>query len=167
MSTLDDIRNGMTRAWDALADGWREFTARAGDALTRFSPVLRDPVVETRDEHVLAAGNRWGVMAAEIRVGDDNVEVSLEAPGMEPDDFAIDVHEDILVVRGEKHVEKERTHGRYHVMERAYGRFERALQLPLAVDEDQATARYERGVLHISLPRAARTRTRRISVRTN
>ncbi len=68
-------------------------------------------------------------------------------------------------MRGEKKVQRERTRGEYHVMERAYGRFERALRLPAAVDETGAQASYKRGVLRISVPRSRPAPTsRRIEV---
>ncbi|MEQ8234092.1 MAG: Hsp20/alpha crystallin family protein [Gammaproteobacteria bacterium] len=164
MSTLQDLKHGLSRAWDGIAEGWRDFTARAGDALTRFNPVHRaSGGDEARARHV-AAGSRWGVLAAEVKVDDDSVEVTLECPGMDEDDFTIDVLDDVLVVRGEKHIEQERTQGRFHVMERAYGSFERALRLPVAVDESGGRASYRRGVLHVHLPRAVHTRVRKIPV---
>ena len=32
MSTFDDLKQGLSRAWQGVAEGWHEFTARAGDA---------------------------------------------------------------------------------------------------------------------------------------
>jgi HSP20 family molecular chaperone IbpA len=64
----------------------------------------------------------------------------IEVPGMESDDFDIQVVDDVLVVRGEQPVEREGTQGRYHVTEQAYATFERAVQLPAAVDEERARA---------------------------
>ncbi|MGR8919190.1 MAG: Hsp20/alpha crystallin family protein [Gammaproteobacteria bacterium] len=165
MSTVDDLKHGLSRVWDSIAEGWREFTARAGDALTRFNPVRRGDEGDATDLALLRAGNRWGVLAADVRVHDDAVEVSLEVPGMEPDDFVIDVHQGVLAVRGERRFESSRREGRFHVMERAYGHFERALELPVEVDDDNASASYRHGVLTVTLPRSARTRARRIAVR--
>lgn len=165
MSTLEDLKSGLARAWEGVTEGWREFTSRAGDALTRFNPIHHTGDARNSANAVSQAGSRWGVLAAELHVGEDEVEVSLECPGMAEDDFSIDVVGDVLVVRGEKHVESTRNSGRYHIMERAYGRFERALRLPAEVDEHEAQASYQRGVLRIRLPRAAHTRARRIPVR--
>lgn len=49
-------------------------------------------------------------------------------------------------------------------MECAYGRFERALPLPVPVDEAGARARYKRGVLHVSLPKSRAAVRRRVEV---
>lgn len=165
MSSIEDIKRGLSRAWDSLADGWRELTQRAGEAITRFNPIHRSDEQDLGQRQLLAASCRWGVLPAEVRLDGEAVEVSLEVPGMNADDFHIDVVDDLLVIRGEKHIQRRAERGQYHVLERAYGSFERAIALPVAVDENQASARYERGVLHLTLPRAAHTRTRRIPVR--
>jgi len=69
-------------------------------------------------------------------------------------------------VRGEKRVQKDQREGRYHVMECAYGSFERAVPLPVDVDGNNATAQYRRGVLTVTLPKHERARARRIEVNT-
>jgi HSP20 family protein len=105
------------------------------------------------------------VVAAQLVLGDNDVAITLEVPGMEAGDFDIEIADDVLVVRGEKKFQREHQHGQYHVMERAYGRFERALRLPVSVSEDGAAASYKRGVLRISVPRSTPVaRTRRIEV---
>ena len=164
MSTLNQLKNGLSRAWDNVTEGWRELVERAGDALTRFHPRSEGRGLQTREDQIAQRGSRWGLLAAEVRIDDQEVEVCLEAPGMESEDFEIQVIEDTLVVRGEKKVERERREGRYHVTERAYGAFERAVALPVPVDPDGARARYRRGVLQVSLPRLSEARPRRIEV---
>jgi HSP20 family protein len=100
-------------------------------------------------------GSGWGVLAAEVYDNDDSIAVRLEVPGMNREDFELQVLENILVVRGEKQARRERTEGQYRISECAYGRFERAIPLPAAVDAGKASASYRRGVLHVELPRLA------------
>lgn len=165
MSSLEHLRGGLSRAWESVTEGWREFVDRAGNALTRFHPAHSGGEVETAEDRMARQGSRWGVVAAEVALGDDEVVVSMELPGMEAGDFDIQIVDDVLVVRGEKKFQREHQHGQYHVMERAYGRFERALRLPVSVSDDGATASYKRGVLHISVPRSSPvTRARHIEV---
>jgi len=165
MSTLEHMRGGLSRAWESVTEGWREFVERAGNALTRFHPAHSSGEVETAEDRMAREGSRWGVVAAQLVLGDNDVAVTLEVPGMEAGDFDIEIADDVLVVRGEKKFQREHQHGQYHVMERAYGRFERALRLPVLVSEDGAAASYKRGVLHISIPRSTPVaRTRRIEV---
>jgi len=84
---------------------------------------------------------------------------------MNADDFDISVHDDVLVVRGEKKYRREQTKGHYHLLECAYGHFERALPLPAIVDESQADATYERGVLTIRLQKKQGSLRKRIQVK--
>jgi HSP20 family protein len=165
MSTLEHLRGGLSRAWESVAEGWREFVERTGDALTRFHPAHSGSEVQTAEDRMALQGSRWGVVAAEVVVGDDNVRIEMEVPGMEAGDFNVEVVDDVLVVRGEKKAQREHKRGQYHIMERAYGRFERALRLPVTVDEAGAEASYKRGVLRISVPRSTPAAgTRRIEV---
>lgn len=162
---LDQLREGLGRAWDSVSEGWRRLWDRAGDALTRFRPARRGEL-QTAQEQAVAYGPGWGLLTADIREDEERLEVRLEVPGMERDAFDIDVIEgNVLVVRGEKQAQSSGNRGRYHVVECAYGRFERTLRLPAAVDESGARATYRRGVLAIELPKAAPARRRRVEVR--
>jgi HSP20 family protein len=166
MSTLQQLQAGLGRAWDHLAEGWQQLRQRAANALTRFHPVRSADSLETASERALDQAARWGLLAAEVRDDGQDVVVKLEVPGMEPDDFEIFVHDDVLVVRGEKRIERSQQRGTYHVMECAYGAFERAVPLPAAVDDSKAQARYRRGVLQLRLPKRASASRRRIDVKT-
>lgn len=161
MSTLMQIRDGLSRAWDTITEGWRELREMAAEALTRFHPTA------ATEDHANAPARRsmrWGLLAAEVADDDSEVLVRLEVPGMNADDFSLEVVGDVLVVRGEKHLSRDGQHGNYYVSERAYGRFERAVQLPAEVDESAASARYDAGVLTVRLPKRKPRRRTRISI---
>ncbi len=166
MSTLEQLGEGMNHAWDALVDGWRDLYRRATNAITRFTPHGSKGELRSRDEGEIAIrSSGWGVLAAEVFDDDDRVIVRLEVPGIEPDEFRLDVVDDMLVVCGEKQLQSERTEGRYQISECAYGHFERAIWLPDEVDSDKASARYRRGVLRVELPKSSARRSRRIKVK--
>jgi HSP20 family protein len=160
MATLQQISEGVGNAWDSLMDGWRRLYRRAAGAITLFSPGGKGG--QNREIALRSAG--WGVLACEVYDDDDRVVVRLEAPGMEKDDFDLQVLDDVLVVRGEKQMEQERTEGGYHVTECAYGSFERAIPLPAGVKVDTASASYRHGVLRVDLPKSAAHRRRSITV---
>lgn len=166
MSTVNQLRQGLSKAWDTVTEGWRELRELAGDALTRFQPKTSRDEVETAEDRIVARASRWGLLAAEVADNDDHVQVMLEVPGLEAGDFDIEVRDDVLVVRGEKKLSREESKGHYHLMERAYGWFERAIRLPVSVEEDGAKAKYRNGVLTVSLPKSRSARARRISVET-
>jgi HSP20 family protein len=156
----------MSETWDNLVYGWRKLYRRAANAITRFSPEGKassgSGTQEAREISVRSTG--WGLLAAEVFDDDDKVVVRLEAPGMDKDGLDIQVRDDYLVVRGEKRVERERTEGRYHVSECAYGRFERAIPLPEQVETGKASAKYNNGVLRVELPKLGPRRRKSIRV---
>jgi HSP20 family protein len=165
MSTLGHLRSGFSRALDSISEGWNELVERTGSALTRFHLPRSGSGVETPEDRVARDGVRWGVLAAKISVDDESAHVAMEVPGMNKDCFDIQLVNDVLVIRGEKKVERESSSGRYYVMERAYGRFERAIELPVAVSDSDVKAQYKRGVLRITMPRRSDAKVRRIEVR--
>ncbi|MFA9460177.1 Hsp20/alpha crystallin family protein [Thiohalorhabdus sp. Cl-TMA] len=164
MNGLDQVRRGLGRAWDSVLEGWQHLRENAAGAITRFVPSKEAEEVETSEDRIALHSPRWGLMAAEVRESEDEVTVRLEAPGMEPGDFDLRVEDGYLLIAGEKRVEREDRKSRHYVLEAAYGRFERAVPLPVAVDEEQARAQYRRGVLHVTLPKSERARHRRIAV---
>ena len=164
MSTFAEISEGLERAWDSISDGWRQLRQRATHALTWFNPLNGKGKLETADEVFLQRSSRWGLLAADVSESDTQVKVRLEVPGLEAEDFDIHVVGNVLVVRGEKQVQHEQTESRFHAMECAYGSFERAVALPVAVDENAAKASYKRGVLYMKLPKKVTAKARRVEV---
>lgn len=167
---LGQFRENVTDAWGRLVQGWNqgwnELSRRAAGAMTRFGPkrsgnAARDK--HEQEQHALRSSG-WGVLAAEVLDEEDRVQVRLEAPGMKKEDFNLAILDNCLLVHGEKHVEDERSEGRYRITERAYGAFERSIPLPAMVDIDRAEARYERGVLRVELPKTAPEQRRRVTV---
>lgn len=164
MSTLDQFRHRLGRTWENLSEGWQRLRESAEHAMTRFRPLSKQQELETWEDQVVRHSSDWGLVAAEVREDEQEVTVRLEVPGMEDDNFDISVIDDYLVVRGEKRVQSDRHEGRFHVMECAYGSFERAVPLPAEVDSTAANASYRRGVLTVSLPKHERVVRRRIPV---
>lgn len=166
MSTLQQFREGLSEAWDTLLEGWQKLYRHAAGAITRFTPGNQTgsgpDVQEARAIALRSTG--WGVLASEVFDDDDRVVVRLEAPGMQKDDFDLHIMKDYLVVSGRKQMEQERTEGRYHVVECAYGSFERVIPLPDEVEADKASASYRRGILKVELPKSTHRRRRRIKV---
>ena len=161
MSSLNQLREGLSEVWDALVQGWESLYQRAANAITRFHPLTGKGELMPKDAQETALrSSGWGVLAAEVFDDDDRVVVRMEVPGMDRDEFRLQVVGDRLVVRGEKRIQREETKGHYHISECAYGSFERAIALPDRVDADKAKAKYKRGVLRIELPKSDSQRRR-------
>lgn len=94
----------------------------------------------------------------------DHIYVEAELPGVKPDDVDISVENGVLTITGEKRAEDEKKDSSWHVVERRYGRFERSFALSRAVDVDNIKARFNDGVLRITLPKPEESKPRRIRV---
>jgi len=89
------------------------------------------------------------------------IRVDAELPGLEAKDVEMRLENGALVITGEKKFEGEEKKDSYHRIERSYGTFTRAVPLPCAVVEDAVKARFEKGVLRVTLPKAAPSSPRR------
>jgi HSP20 family protein len=95
----------------------------------------------------------------------NSLQITLEAPGVRPEDVKISVENNILTIRGEKRQESEEENERVHRFERSYGVFERSFVLPNTVDPEKISASFENGVLTIRVPKVERARPREIPVK--
>jgi HSP20 family protein len=93
-----------------------------------------------------------------------DVLIRLELPGLDKDDCSIRIEGSVLYVSGEKRFECETSDSTYHIMERAYGAFERTIALPRNVDVAQAEARFKNGVLTVRPPKVGRDKGTTIAV---
>ena len=156
-----NIGHELGRTWENLSDGWRELLSRSSDALTHFSRNKNGVQIESG---ALATFPRWSVLAGEVEETDKEIVVRVEVPGMEKKDCRITIEGNELRVSGEKRYERETGDSTYHVMERAYGAFQRTIPLPRNVDADRAEASYINGVLSIRLPKADGENSRTVTV---
>jgi HSP20 family protein len=96
---------------------------------------------------------------------DDNaLQITMELPGVRPEDVRLSLENNILTIRGEKRQELDENNERVHRFERVYGVFERTFALPNTVDPEKIEARFENGVLVVRIPKAERARPREIPV---
>jgi HSP20 family protein len=111
--------------------------------------------------NILTAG--W-VPATDVSEDANTIQITMELAGVNPEDVRISLEGNVLTIRGEKRQEDEENNERVHRIERIYGMFERAFVLPNTADPDRIEARYENGVLTVSIPKTERARPREIQV---
>lgn len=164
---MSDIREGFGSLWDTVTEGWDRLRERAAGALTRFRPGEKSnlPARDVIDDALYLPDSAWAMIGGDVFEDDKRVVVRLEAPGMEKEDFDVEVLGDTLVVRGEKRFEREETDGRWRVLQCAYGAFHRQVPLPVAVKGDEARATYRNGVLRIELPKRQPGKPRVVQIR--
>jgi HSP20 family protein len=103
--------------------------------------------------------------AVEMLERDGQLVVRADLPGLSPDDVRIEVTDDGLVIEGERRSEMEvEEEGGVYRSERTYGRFSRMIALPEGVDPEGAQARFDNGVLEITIPISEQTGRRRIPI---
>ncbi|MBW7860132.1 MAG: Hsp20/alpha crystallin family protein [Rhodocyclaceae bacterium] len=165
MERMSELKRGLQHTWESLAEGWQHVRDRAASALTHFRPTKPQTGEAVREASFPQVS--WALLGSDVFEDQDRIVVRIEIPGMDKKDFEVEVHDEVLTVRGEKHFEKETTEGRYSVRQCAYGSFRRSIPLPLPVIAERAEARYRDGVLRIELPKAEHVRGRRIAIRSD
>jgi HSP20 family protein len=109
------------------------------------NPSLNLDVVETGDTYVIKAA----------------------IPGVDPKDVEISVDEDVLTIRGEFSKQEETSEENYLRREIRYGSFQRQLRLPPTVEPEKAEAKFENGLLKLSIPKKPEARARSIKITPN
>ena len=93
--------------------------------------------------------------AIDVVTKDSDLVIRAELPGVKQEDVDITLENNVLTVSGERKAEPEEERGGYHVRERRYGSFSRSLALPEGLDESKIHARYDNGVLEVTVEGAA------------
>lgn len=137
-----------------------------------------DPFVSFRDEmnRVFEEFARWPLAGdarstlsprADVSETDGEIHVEIELPGIDEKDVEVTLAGDMLTVKGEKKTEREDRRRDYHLVERSYGSFSRAIALPYAVEADDVSAEFDKGVLRVTVrkPKQVLQKTAKIPVR--
>ena len=90
----------------------------------------------------------------------NEIRVTAELPGVSDTDVEVTLDDDMLIIAGEKRQEEEVNEGGMRLVERAFGRFRRAIQLPFAPDPSELEAQFRDGVLTITVPKNAEQRNK-------
>ena len=129
---------------------------RSGNKFPVFSPMFDDFF----GRELFNWGNnnysstRTTMPSVNIRETSDNYEVEVAAPGMDKKDFKITLDGNLLTISSFKQQSSEDTEDRYTRREFSYQSFQRSFQLPKdVVDQDKISARYENGLLNLSIPK--------------
>ena len=139
--------------WDPFAD-----VVSLRDAMDRL---LQSSFVRPGGGLIGTAG---GTLPLDVAETENEFIVTASLPGVKPEEVEMAVQGNTLTLRGETKAEEERSGARWHVRERRFGSFARSITLPTAVNADACEARYENGVLTVTLPKAEAAKPKRISI---
>ncbi len=108
-------------------------------------------------------GGQWAP-AVDIYDSQDNILVKAELPGLSRDEIEVSVQDNNLVIKGEKKKEQEIKEENYLKTERFFGSFFRTVPLPAEVDSGKVEARYQDGILSLTLPKKAEAKPKQIKI---
>jgi HSP20 family protein len=103
--------------------------------------------------------------AINVWLSKDDAIVSAELPGIDPGEIDISVVADTVTLRGSREKDQLKEGESYHRQERSYGNFTRTLQVPFQVDAGRVEAKYDKGILRITLPRSEAAKPKKVTVR--
>ncbi len=132
-------------------------------SLIKYNSVLND-YVPTQFSNLIdrffnEAATRSGgsaysfVPRVDIAENDKAFEIHVAVPGMNKEDFTIDLKDNLLTVSGERKFTQEKKEVNFHSIETQYGNFSRSFGLPDNVDAAKISATYVNGILVISVPK--------------
>lgn len=128
----------------------------------RVNQIFTDSFKSTLDDEGRLT-QEW-VPAVDIYEDPEVIQLHAELPGMEMKEIEVKVVNNTLQIKGEKKLQNQEKKDHYRRVERVYGRFVRSFALPNTVDQEKIKAKYENGVLAVTLPKREETKPKNISV---
>ncbi len=126
-----------------------------------FAPRLLAELARELPLDTPAAGTGW-TPAVDLTTTDEAYVLTADLPGIRYDDIDLSIEQNILTIKGERAAPEngERTRA-----ERPFGAFKRSFSLPEDADAESINARYENGVLTVSIPKRTKPQARKIEIR--
>jgi len=129
-----------------FVDPWREFERLSRNVSRASAPSAHDfPLV-----------NVWASA--------DTAVVTTEVAGMNPGDIDISVADEVITIKGKRNNDEPKAEEAYHRRERWGGQFSKSIALPFRIENSRVQAKYQKGVLTITLPRAEADKPKKISI---
>ena len=119
-----------------------------------FDRAFGHPLSLFRDPHVPGFEGKRDILLSpriDIVENDNEFTMTAELPGVEEKDINLNIDKGTLSLSGEKRSETKSKKGEAHFMERHYGKFERSFTLPSTVDTDKIDAKFDKGVLKVTM----------------
>ena len=133
------------------------------EALNRFLASPWPAFERTPLEEALTVAN-WSPVV-DIVENEKEYLIKAEIPEVRKEDVRLTVEEGALTIRGERFKEKEEKGRKFHRTERSYGTFIRTFTLPPDADEKRIEAKFENGMLNVSLPKSELAKPKAIEIK--
>lgn len=140
--------NPMREFW-SLQDEIQRMNEGLGKAMRRF--------------HDYQDGEFWHP-SIDLSETEESYNLKAELPGINPDEISIEVNDNVLTLSGERKEEKVSDKENCHVREMLYGKFSRSVSLPVPIDAEKIKAKFESGVLKVTIPKSEKVKPRKIEI---
>ncbi len=136
-------------------------------SLVRWDPfrelsALQNSISRLFDESFFRSADRslaqgW-MFPVDIKDAADAIVIKAELPGLSKEDIRINFKDNVITVTGERKQEEKEEGADFIRVERRYGSFSRSFSVDVPVKEDEIKARYDNGLLEITIPKADHTK---------
>ena len=96
---------------------------------------------------------------------ENQFEVTVDLPGLKPEEVNVELKNGELWISGKREEEKEEKGKTYHRVERHHGEFRRVMSMPSTINEEQVEAKFEDGVLKVTVPKTEQAKPKHIEVK--
>jgi HSP20 family protein len=129
---------------------------RYNSTLNEFVPTSFNSLIDRFfNESLSRAGGSAYSFVPKVDILEDEkaYEIHMAVPGLNKDDFKIDLNDNFLTISGERKFTREKKENNYHSIETQYGNFSRSFSLPENVDVNKINAKYNNGILELVIPK--------------
>lgn len=128
----------------------KTYLKQRNDLMDRFAPIGLNNLAS----EILSNVESFFLPLTDVTETKDTYEIHVALPGFKREEIAVNMEDQILTISGErKHVKDETK--TYHKIETRYGKFERSFKLGNKADTGKVEAKFEDGLLHISVAKKA------------
>jgi len=153
--------NSEEKFFEDLAKGADNGSHRKAKTDDEVSSDEKTVAKKSSDDEIVAEGK----LTIDVYQTPTEIVVESAIAGVSPEDIDIDVSNDSITIRGERHHEEKIKEEDYFYQECYWGRFSRSVILPEEIDQDKATVNFKNGVLTVKLPKLQRKKAKKLKVK--
>jgi HSP20 family protein len=148
-------------ARSALPDAWKCFRSEMDRMFDRFGLPSVRRMFDAEPFFRYESSFGFAMPAVDVSENDKAYKITAELPGVTEKDIEVTVAGDVILLKGEKHQEREEKEKNRYLSERSFGAFQRSFALPDGVDRDKIGAEFAKGVLTLTLPKTTEAQSQK------
>jgi HSP20 family protein len=128
---------------------------RYNNAVNEFPTTFSNLIDRFFSESVARSGGSQYSFVPRVDILEDEkaFEIHVAVPGVNKDDFKIELNDNLLTISGERKLNREKKEGNFQSIETQFGAFSRSFNLPDNVDASKISAKYNNGILELVVPK--------------